>query len=212
MEHPRNLKPAPAVPVDLSADPPPGTRDMLLEMGPQKFAEWVWKQTRLLVTDTTFRDAHQSLLATRVRTFDLLGTAEAVARRLPNLFSWRCGRRHLRRGPAVSVRGPLGAAAADEAGDSQHLLSDAPAGFQCGGIHQLSRQCGARVHHRSRRQGIDVFRVFDSLNDVRNMEVAMEAVRDTHAICEAAICYTGDLLDPRRPKYNLNYTSTWPGA
>lgn len=205
-EHPKDLKPAPAVPVDLGADPPPGTRDMLLEMGPQKFAEWVWNQTRLLVTDTTFRDAHQSLLATRVRTFDLLGTAEAVARRLPNLFS-------------VEMWGGATFDAAlrflfEDPWERLRLMREAIPNICFQMLLRASNAVGYTSYPdnvvreftiEAARQGIDVFRVFDSLNDVRNMEVAMEAVRDTHAICEAAICYTGDLLDPGRPKYNLNY-------
>ena len=86
-DHPKKLKPPPAVSFEQGSDPPPGTRQLLLELGPDRFAEWVWDRKCLLVTDTTFRDAHQSLLATRVRTYNLLGTAWAVARRLPNLFS-----------------------------------------------------------------------------------------------------------------------------
>ncbi|MCY4369176.1 MAG: pyruvate carboxylase [bacterium] len=205
-EHPRNLKPAPEVPFQKGANPPPGTRDLLLDVGPERFAEWVWDQERLLVTDTTFRDAHQSLLATRVRTHDLLGTAEAVARRLPNLFSlemwggatFDAALRFLHEDPWERLR----------------VLRDAVPNICFQMLLRASNAVGYTSYPdnvvreftiESARQGIDVFRVFDSLNDVSNMEVAIEAVRSTHAICEAAICYTGDLLDPGRPKYSLNY-------
>ena len=205
-EYPKNLKPAPAVPVDMTVPPPAGSRDLLLEMGPDRFAEWVWEQERLLVTDTTFRDAHQSLLATRVRTFDLLGTAGAVARRLSNLFS-------------IEMWGGATFDAAirflyEDPWERLRLLREAIPNICFQMLLRASNAVGYTSYPdnvvrefviESARQGIDVFRVFDSLNDVRNMEVAIEAVRSTHAICEAAICYTGDLLDPGRPKYNLNY-------
>ena len=205
-EHPRNLKPAPEVPFEKAAEPPEGTRDLLLDIGPDRFAEWVWDQQRLLVTDTTFRDAHQSLLATRVRTHDLLGTAEAVARRLPDLFSlemwggatFDAALRFLHEDPWERLR----------------LLREAVPNICFQMLLRASNAVGYTSYPdnvvreftiESARQGIDVFRVFDSLNDLSNMEVAIEAVRSTHAICEAAICYTGDLLDPGRPKYSLNY-------
>ncbi len=205
-DHPTNLNAPPIVPVDMSAEPPPGTRDLLLEMGPDKFAEWVWDQKRLLVTDTTFRDAHQSLLATRVRTYDLLGTAGAVARRLSNLFS-------------VEMWGGATFDAAlrflyEDPWERLRLMREAIPNICFQMLLRASNAVGYTSYPdnvvreftiEAARQGIDVFRVFDSLNDVRNMEVAIEAVRSTHAVCEAAICYTGDLLDPDRPKYSLNY-------
>ncbi|MYG91702.1 MAG: pyruvate carboxylase [Acidimicrobiia bacterium] len=205
-EHPRNLKPPPPAPVDMSVEPPPGARAVLLELGPDSFALWVWDQNRLLVTDTTYRDAHQSLLATRVRTFDLLGTAGAVARRLPNLFSlemwggatFDAALRFLYEDPWERLR----------------LLREAIPNICFQMLLRASNAVGYTSYPdnvvrefviESARQGIDVFRVFDSLNDLRNMEVAVAAVRETHAICEAAICYTGDILDPNRPKYELRY-------
>ena len=205
-EYPTDLKPAPEVPFEKGTGPAPGTRDLLLDIGPDRFAEWVWDQQRLLVTDTTFRDAHQSLLATRVRTHDLLGTAEAVARRLPNLFSlemwggatFDAALRFLYEDPWERLR----------------LLREAVPNICFQMLLRASNAVGYTSYPdnvvreftiESARQGIDVFRVFDSLNDISNMEVAIEAVRSTHAVCEAAICYTGDLLDPGRPKYSLNY-------
>lgn len=203
---PRNLKPPPEVLFEKGTEPPPGTRDLLLEMGPDKFAEWVWDQKRLLVTDTTFRDAHQSLLATRVRTFDLLGTAEAVSRRLPNLFS-------------LEMWGGATFDAAlrflyEDPWERLSLIREAIPSICFQMLLRASNAVGYTSYPdnvvreftiEAARQGIDVFRVFDSLNDVSNMEVAIEAVRSTHAICEAAICYTGDILDAGWPKYSLNY-------
>ena len=205
-DHPRKLKPPPAVPFEQGSDPPPGTRQLLLEMGPDRFAEWVWDRKRLLVTDTTFRDAHQSLLATRVRTHDLLGTAPAVARRLPNLFS-------------VEMWGGATFDAAlrflyEDPWERLRLMREAIPNICFQMLLRASNAVGYTSYPdnvvreftiEAARQGIDVFRVFDSLNDVRNMEVAIDAVRSTHAICEAAICYTGDILDPSRPKYSLDY-------
>ena len=205
-DHPKKLKAPPMVPVDMSVDPPPGTRDLLLELGPDRFSDWVWDQRRLLVTDTTFRDAHQSLLATRVRTYDLLGTAGAVARRLPNLFS-------------LEMWGGATFDAAlrflyEDPWERLQLMREAIPNICFQMLLRASNAVGYTSYPdnvvreftiEAARQGIDIFRVFDSLNDVRNMEVAIEAVRSTHAICEAAICYTGDLLDPGRPKYSLEY-------
>ena len=205
-DHPEKLKAPPTVPVDMSVRPPPGTRDLLLELGPDRFSEWVSNQRRLLVTDTTFRDAHQSLLATRVRTYDLLGTAGAVARRLPNLFSlemwggatFDAALRFLYEDPWERLR----------------LMREAIPNICFQMLLRASNAVGYTSYPdnvvreftiEAARRGIDIFRVFDSLNDVRNMEVAIEAVRSTHAICEATICYTGDLLDPGRPKYSLDY-------
>ena len=205
-EHPKKLKAPPMVPADMSSEPPPGSRDLLLELGPDKFAEWVWGQRRLLVTDTTFRDAHQSLLATRVRTHDLLGTAGAVARRLPNLFS-------------LEMWGGATFDAAlrflfEDPWERLSLMREAIPNICLQMLLRASNAVGYTSYPdnvvreftiEAARRGIDIFRVFDSLNDVRNMEVAIDAVRTTHAICEAAICYTGDILDPGRPKYSLDY-------
>ncbi len=186
--------------------PAPGTRQMLLEMGPQKFAEWARKQKRLLVTDTTFRDAHQSLMATRVRSLDILRVAEAMSHRLPGLFSlemwggatfdtalrflledpWQRLRQLRQLVPNICL---------------QMLLRASNAV----GYTSYPDNVVAEFVRESARQGIDVFRIFDSLNCVENMRVAIDAVLETHAICEPAICYTGDILNPNRPKYSLQY-------
>ncbi len=203
---PKTSEPPPTVPCEQGSNPPPGTRQRLQEVGPEKFAAWVREQERLLVTDTTFRDAHQSLLATRVRTHDLLGTAPAVAKRLPNLFSlemwggatFDSALRFLYEDPWERVR----------------VLREAVPNICFQMLLRASNAVGYTSYPdnvvreftvEAALQGIDVFRIFDSLNDVGNMRVAIDAVRGTGAICEPAICYTGDILDPRRPKYSLNY-------
>jgi pyruvate carboxylase len=200
------LEPAPLPSWDRKQEPPKGTRQLLLEMGAKKFAEWTLKQKRLLVTDTTFRDAHQSLMATRVRTSDMLAVADAVARRTPELFSLEM----------------WGGATFDTA---MRFLSEDPwqrlkslrervpnilfqmllRGANAVGYTSYPANVVAGFVKHAAACGMDIFRVFDSLNDLSNMKAAMEAVQDTHGICEAAICYTGDILDPERSKYSLKY-------
>jgi pyruvate carboxylase len=193
----------PATPV---GKPPAGTRQLLQKLGPKKFAAWARKEKRLLITDTTFRDAHQSLMATRVRTFDLLATASAVAHRLPNLFSlemwggatfdtsmrflhedpWQRLRELRERVPNICFQMLLrGANAVGYASYPDNV------------IIEFVREAHA--------QGIDIFRIFDSLNSIENMRVSIDAALETGAVCEAAICYTGDILDMGRPKYSLKY-------
>ncbi|HXG48957.1 MAG TPA: pyruvate carboxylase, partial [Methylomirabilota bacterium] len=199
--------PAP-VPPGFNAKQPPaaGTRQLLLELGPKKFAEWVSAQKRLLITDTTFRDAHQSLLATRVRTFDMLAVADAVARRTPQLFSlemwggatFDTAMRFLREDPWRRLR---------------LLREKIPnicfqmlfRGSNAVGYSNYPDNVVAGFVKHAAAAGIDIFRIFDSLNYTPNLKVAMEAVQETHAICEAAICYTGDILDPNRSRYSLKY-------
>lgn len=200
------LQSVPAPACDRKQAPPPGTRQLLLSVGPKKFAEWTLKQKRLLVTDTTFRDAHQSLFATRLRTYDMLAAADAVARRTPDLFSlemwggatfdtalrflhedpWRRLRMLRERVPNICFQ--MLFRGSNAVGYSNYP-DNAVAGF---------------VKHAA-EAGMDIFRVFDSLNYLPNLKVAMEAVQDTHAVCEAAICYTGDILNPERSKYSLEY-------
>ena len=196
--------PVPAVPT--SGDPPPGMRDKLQELGPLKFAQWILKEKRLLVTDTTFRDAHQSLLATRFRTRDLLNIADAYARNVPELFSlemwggatFDTAMRFLKECPWQRL--------ADLRVKIPNIL------FQM--LFRASNAVGYASYpdnvvtafcQEAAQAGMDIFRIFDALNWVPNMRVAMEAVQKTGAICEPAICYTGDILNPKRTKYNLKY-------
>ncbi len=184
---------------DHKAPPPAGTRQLLLEMGREKFAAWTLRQKRLLITDTTFRDAHQSLLATRVRTFDMLAVAAAVARRTPQLFSlemwggatFDTAMRFLHEDPWDRLR----------------LLRERIPnicfqmlfrGANAVGYSNYPDNVVAGFVRHAAASGIDIFRIFDSLNYTPNLKVAMEAVQETQAVCEAAICYTGDILDPKR--------------
>src|SRR5262245_11203341 len=186
--------------------PPKGTRQLLLELGPKKFAEWTLKQKRLLVTDTTFRDAHQSLMATRVRTFDMAAVAPAVARRTPELFSlemwggatFDTAMRFLNEDPWQRLR-----LLREKVPNIcfQMLLR----GANAVGYTSYPANVVAGFVKKAAEGGMDTLRVFDSLNDLGNMKAAMEAVQETHAICEGAMCYTGDILDPKRTKYSLKY-------
>jgi pyruvate carboxylase len=202
-------KPLPAVPLpayDHKQVPPPGTRQLLLALGAKKFAEWVLKQKPLLITDTTFRDAHQSLTATRVRSYDMLLVADALARRAPQLFSlemwggatFDTAMRFLHENPWGRLR---------------ELRRKIPnicfqmlfRGSNAVGYSNYPDNVVAGFVKHAAASGIDIFRIFDSLNYLPNLKVAMEAVQETHAICEAAICYTGDIFDRTRKKYSLRY-------
>ncbi len=185
---------------------PEGTRQLLQRLGPEKFAEWTAAQSRLLLTDTTFRDAHQSLMATRMRSYDLLRIADYVAKELPQLYSLEMW------GGAtfdVSMRFLL----EDPWKRLQDLRERIPnVCFQM--LLRASNAVGYTAYPdnvvqafiaEAAAQGIDIFRIFDSLNWMPNMRIAVEAALKTGRICEAAICYTGDILDPAREKYSLQY-------
>jgi pyruvate carboxylase len=187
-------------------EPPPGTRQLLQKLGPKKFAAWAKKEKRLLITDTTFRDAHQSLMATRVRTHDLLATASAVAQRLPNLFSvemwggatFDTSMRFLREDPWQRLR------------DLRQRIPNICfqmllRGANAVGYTSYPDNVIVEFVRESYAQGIDIFRIFDSLNSIENMRVSIDAVLETGAVCEPAICYTGDIFDKSRPKYSLKY-------
>ena len=195
----------PVPPHDASAAPK-GTRQLLAELGPEKFAEWTRSQTQLLLTDTTFRDAHQSLLATRVRTYDMLRIANFISHRLHNLYSlemwggatFDVAMRFLHEDPWLRLR----------------QLREAIPNICFQMLLRASNAVGYTAYpdnaveefiYEAAAQGIDIFRIFDSLNWLPNMKVSMEAARKTGKICEAAVCYTGDILDPRRDKYSLEY-------
>lgn len=189
---------------------PPGTRQLLLELGPRRFAEWMRRQDRLLVTDTTFRDAHQSLMATRVRSYDLLACADAVARRLGDLNS---GLFSLEMWGGATFDTAMRFLNEDPWERLRHLRHCIPnicfqmlfRGSNAVGYSNYPANVVAGFVRHSAEAGMDIFRIFDSLNYLPNLRVAMEAVQGTHAICEAAVCYTGDILDPSREKYSLKY-------
>jgi pyruvate carboxylase len=196
----------PPLPPEGRDDPPPGTLQKLKELGPAGFARWVGGQRRLFMTDTTFRDAHQSLLATRVRTHDMLRIAPFIARRLSNLFSlemwggatFDAALRFLKEDPWDRIR-----VLRREIPNIlfQMLLR---AGNAVGYSNYPDDVVRAFVREAA-RQGIDLFRIFDCFNWLPNIVPAMEAAIEAGAICEPAICYTGDILDPRRTKYSLRY-------
>ncbi|MBX3427312.1 MAG: pyruvate carboxylase [Pirellulales bacterium] len=202
----KRREPAQVPAIDSAAPLPRGTRDRLKELGVEKFCAWIREQKPLLWTDTTMRDAHQSLLATRVRTYDLLQIADAYAHHCADLFSlemwggatFDVSMRFLKESPwqrleQLRTRIPNIL--------FQMLLRASSAMGYANYPDNLVRECV----REAAAAGIDVFRIFDALNWTPNMRVAMEATREAGAVCEAAICYTGDILDPRRPKYDLKY-------
>ena len=192
--------------IDASGPLPKGTRDKLKELGVEKFCAWIREQKPLLWTDTSMRDAHQSLLATRVRTYDLLAVADAYANLGAGLFSlemwggatFDTSMRFLKESPWQRLQ-QLRERIPNIL--FQMLLRASSAMGYSNYPDNVVRECV----RESAAAGIDVFRIFDALNWTPNLRVAMEAVRESGAICEAAICYTGDILDPRRPKYQLDY-------
>ena len=200
------VRETPRIPPTTGAPPPDGTRQLLDRLGASGFAAWTRAQERLLLTDTTFRDAHQSLLATRVRTIDMLRIAPAVAHECSGLYSlemwggatFDVALRFLHEDPWKRLR------VLREAIPNicfQMLLRAANAVGYAAYPDNVVREFIAEAA----AQGIDIFRVFDSLNGLGNMRPAVEAVVKTGRVCEAAICYTGDLLDPARTKYSLQY-------
>lgn len=185
---------------------PQGTRDLLKQLGIPRFLEWIRSQKRLLLTDTTMRDAHQSLFATRMRTYDMLQIAPVYARRHAGLFSlemwggatFDTAMRFLKESPwdrLAQLRERIPNIL------FQMLLRAANA---VGYSNYPDNVVKAFVREAA-QAGIDLFRCFDSLNWLPNLRVAIDAVRETDALCEAAVCYTGDVLDPSRPKYSLKY-------
>jgi len=202
---PARIAPARLPPVPLTA-PAPGSKQRLDELGPERFAKWMLAEPRVLLTDTAMRDAHQSLLATRVRTLDLAAIAPYYASLLPQLFSVECwggatfdvALRFLREDPwerLALLRERLPNLLL------QMLLRSANAVGYANYPDNVVRFFVARAAER----GIDVFRIFDSLNWVENMRVAIDAVLEAGKLCEASICYTGNLSDPHEKKYTLDY-------
>ena len=199
-------EPIPTPELPKAGTPPDGWRQKFLKLGADKFCQSLLKEKSLLITDTSFRDAHQSLLATRVRSFDLLKIAEAYAYLCPNLFSiemwggatFDVSMRFLKECPwqrleqirdlAPNILTQMLLRASNAVGYTNY-----PDNVVKGFVAEASAA------------GMDIFRVFDALNWTENMQVAMEAVVESGAICEASICYTGDILNPEREKYTLKY-------
>jgi pyruvate carboxylase len=184
----------------------PGSRTLLKSLGPEKFAAWMRDQQRLLVTDTTLRDAHQSLLATRLRTYDMLKVADAIARDFPQLFSLEMwGGATFDVTMRFLMEDPWERLAALRERVPNVLFQMLLRGANAVGYTNYPDNVVKEFVRVAARDGIDLFRIFDSLNYVPAMLPAIEAVRETGALAEAAICYTGDLFDPARKKYDLGY-------
>ena len=192
--------------IDRTVPPPPGTKQILDAEGPQGLARWTLAQKRLLVTDTTWRDAHQSLLATRVRSYDIVRIAPATARLAADLFSLEAWggatfdvcQRFLKEDPWKRLS-DLRAAVPNV------LLQMLLRGSNAVGYTNYPDNVVERFVDEAAKGGVDVFRVFDSLNWTKGMRVAMDAVGRSGKVCEAAVCYTGDITDPKRDKYPLRY-------
>ncbi|NTF43847.1 pyruvate carboxylase [Rhizobium rhizogenes] len=190
----------------IDAKVPDGTKQLLDKLGPQKFAEWMRNEKRVLMTDTTMRDGHQSLLATRMRTYDIASVAGTYARALPQLLSLECW------GGAtfdVSMRflteDPWERLSLIREAAPNLLLQMLLRGANGVGYTNYPDNVVKYFVRQAAKGGVDLFRVFDCLNWVENMRVSMDAVAEENKLCEAAICYTGDILSSARPKYDLKY-------
>lgn len=206
---PRIQNPLPLiVPESVETEAPPrGTRDLLLSQGAEKFSKWLRNQKPLMITDTTLRDAHQSLMAARMRTFDMLEVADFIAKRVSGFFSlemWggatydtcmrflgECPYERLR-----SLREKI----------PNVLFQMLLRGSNAVGYANYPDNVVREFVIHSSEAGMDVFRIFDSLNYLPNLKVAMETVVEkTPSLCEAAVCFTGDFTDSNEEKYVLNY-------
>jgi pyruvate carboxylase len=207
---PKNKKPifdVPTIPdVRLSEAYPGGTKQILEQSGAQGVSEWIKAQKQVLLTDTTFRDAHQSLLATRMRTKDIIRVASQTAHLLPNLFSeeawggatFDTSYRFLREDPwerLHKIRAKM----------PNVLLQMLLRGSNAVGYKNYPDNLIKAFVKEAAKHGVDVFRVFDSLNWLEGMRVALDAVIESGKIAEGTLCYTGDILDGSRTKYNLDY-------
>ena len=185
---------------------PDGSVQRLERLGPKGFADWMRAQQRLLLTDTTMRDAHQSLFATRMRSIDHLAIAAAYARLLPELLSLECwggatfdvAMRFLKEDPWARLR-------AIKARAPNILLQMLLRASNAVGYANYPDNVVRFFIERAAAAGVDIFRVFDSLNWVENMRVAIDAVLESGKLCEATICYTGDLTNSAPTKYDLDY-------
>lgn len=192
--------------IDLLTPPKQGTKQILDERGPEGLIRWIKEQDDVLLTDTTFRDAHQSLLATRMRTADMTAIASESARLMPDLFSYEIwggatfdvAYRFLKEDPwdrLLKLREQI----------PNTLFQMLFRGANAVGYTNYPDNVIREFVKKSAEAGIDVFRIFDSLNWIKGMEVAIDATREAGKVAEAAICYTGDILDVSRDKYTVAY-------
>jgi pyruvate carboxylase len=185
---------------------PSGSRDLFKQLGAAKFAAWAREQKKLLITDTTMRDAHQSLLATRMRTFDMVHVADRYAHAHADLFSvemW--GGATFDTSMRFLKESPWDRLAELRARIPNILFQMLLRAANAVGYSNYPDNVVQEFVRLSAEAGMDVFRIFDANNWLPNLKTAIEATLKTGALCEAAICYTGDILDDKRAKYNLRY-------
>ncbi|HWF51903.1 MAG TPA: pyruvate carboxylase [Solirubrobacteraceae bacterium] len=203
---PQVADPASKLPTLPEGDPPPGSRQRLEELGPAGFARWMREETALQVTDTTLRDAHQSLLATRMRTYDMAVVSPYMAYLLPEMFSlevwggatYDVALRFLSEDPwerLALLRERLPNLCLQMLLRGRNLL----------GYEPYSEAAVRAFVAEATATGIDIFRIFDALNNVEPMRAAIDATIESGAVAEAAVCYTGDLSDPAERVYTLDY-------
>lgn len=192
---------------DLNKPYQKGTKDLLTELGPEAFSQWLREEKQIHYTDTTFRDAHQSLLATRMRTFDMLKIAEAYAKDHPQIFSMEVWG-----GATFDVclrflhEDPWDRLAALRKAIPNILLQMLLRGSNGVGYKAYPDNLIESFVEKSWETGVDVFRIFDSLNWMKSMEPCIKYVRTrTQGLAEGTICYTGDILNPKKTKYTLDY-------
>ncbi|MER7861577.1 pyruvate carboxylase [Amycolatopsis sp. WAC 04197] len=207
-ERPRTLDPQLKLPkLPKGLEPAPGSKQKLTELGPEGFARWLRESPTIGVTDTTFRDAHQSLLATRVRTKDLLAVAPVVARTTPQLLSLECwGGATYDVALRFLAEDPWERLAKLREAVPNICLQMLLRGRNTVGYTPYPTEVTNAFVEEATATGIDIFRIFDALNDVEQMRPAIEAVRETgSAVAEVALCYTSDLSDPSEKLYTLDY-------
>ena len=200
-----DFEPAPRLDAD-HLEAPAGTRQLLQQLGPEGFSRWIQEQNEVQVMDTTYRDAHQSLLATRVRTHDIMQAIHYTACHVPNLYAFEnwggatfdVAYRFLDESPWERLRQMREAA-------PNILFQMLTRGANTVGYTNYPENVVRQFIDRAAENGIDVFRVFDCLNQLSHMEVTIDEVRKLGKIAEATICYTGDIMDPNRQKYSLQY-------
>ncbi|MYS69226.1 pyruvate carboxylase, partial [Streptomyces sp. SID5926] len=206
-ERPELIDPLTKLPRVPTGEPPAGSRQLLAELGPEGFARRLRESSTIGVTDTTFRDAHQSLLATRVRTKDMLAVAPVVARTLPQLLSLECwGGATYDVALRFLAEDPWERLAALREAVPNLCLQMLLRGRNTVGYTPYPTEVTDAFVQEAAATGIDIFRIFDALNDVEQMRPAIEAVRQTGtAVAEVALCYTADLSDPSERLYTLDY-------
>jgi len=186
---------------------PDGTKQKLDELGPEQFAQWVRQDNKIHYTDTTFRDAHQSLLATRMRTLDMLNVADRFVKNNPQMFSMEVwggatfdvAYRFLKESPWKRLQ-------LFREHMPNTLLQMLIRGSNAVGYTAYPDNLIEKFIEKSAENGVDVFRIFDSLNWLDGMKTSIKAVRErTNSLAEGCICYTGDILDPNQTKYTLDY-------